>query len=107
MSFVSCLKSGSVSRALLVALTVVACHGAVAQGGSADAPPRQIEQVNINEADVSTLADVLQGVGESRARAIVEYREQHGPFDSIDELSEVKGIGEATVNLNRERILLE
>lgn len=66
-----------------------------------------VERVNINEADADTLADVLQGVGASRAQAIIEYREQNGPFDSLEELTEVKGIGAATLDINRERIVLE
>lgn len=92
---------------------LVVATAAASQHGFAQAPASQPEsapageQVNINEADATTLADVLQGVGQSRARAIVEYREQNGPFDSLDELKEVKGVGDATVELNRERILLE
>lgn len=100
--------AGVFQRAVLVLAAAAVCQGASAQNEPAPAPkPAAVEQVNINEADASTLADVLQGVGQSRARAIVEYREQNGPFDSLEELSEVKGIGEATVNLNRERIVLE
>lgn len=67
----------------------------------------QQARVNINQADAATLAAALNGVGESKAKAIVEYREQHGPFTSVEELSEVKGIGQATVNMNREKITLE
>jgi competence protein ComEA len=63
--------------------------------------------VNINEADAETLAAGLQGVGESRARAIVEYREEHGPFVSVEELTEVNGTGEATLLQNRARISIE
>ena len=48
----------------------------------------------------------MQGVGLSKARAIVEYRQKHGPFRSADDLSLVKGIGERTVELNRENILV-
>jgi competence protein ComEA len=64
-------------------------------------------KVNINEADAATIAEVLQGVGASRAKAIVEYREKNGPFSSVEELGEVKGIGDSTLNLNKERIALE
>lgn len=73
-------------------------------------PPAAAEstlQVNINQADAETIADVLVGVGLTRAQAIVEYREQHGPFQSVDDLIEVKGIGEATLRSNRDRIRLE
>ena len=60
--------------------------------------------VNINTADAETISASLQGVGLSKARAIVEYRQKHGPFRSPDDLSLVKGIGERTVELNRENI---
>jgi competence protein ComEA len=58
-------------------------------------------QVDINTADAETISAELKGVGPSKARAIVEYREKHGPFRSPDDLSLVKGIGERTVELNR------
>ncbi len=63
--------------------------------------------VNINKADAATLAEVLNGVGASRAEAIVRYREEHGDFLDVYELANVKGIGERTVELNVERIVLE
>lgn len=65
------------------------------------------EVVDINTATVEQLADALNGVGESKARAIVEYRENNGPFQHIDELVNVRGIGIATVDRNRDRIRLE
>lgn len=63
--------------------------------------------VNINTADAETLAVKLKGVGESRAMEIVRYREAYGPFASADELTEVKGIGKATLDMNRDVITLE
>ncbi len=62
--------------------------------------------VNVNTADAETISESLQGVGLSKARAIVEYRQKHGPFRSVDDLSLVKGIGERTVELNRDHILV-
>ena len=61
-------------------------------------------QVDINSADAETISAELKGVGLSKARAIVEYRKKHGPFQSADDLSLVKGIGERTVELNRSDI---
>lgn len=57
--------------------------------------------VNINTADAGTIAAELNGVGLAKAKAIVEYREKHGPFRSADDLSLVKGIGDRTVDMNR------
>ena len=58
-------------------------------------------EVNINTADAETISAELNGIGLSKARAIVEYRKKHGPFRSVDDLSLVKGIGERTVDKNR------
>lgn len=57
--------------------------------------------VNVNTADAATISTELKGVGMTKAQAIVEYREKHGPFQNADELSLVKGIGERTVEINR------
>ena len=62
--------------------------------------------VNVNTADAETISESLEGVGLSKARAIVEYRQKHGPFKSADDLSLVKGIGARTVELNRNNILV-
>ncbi len=59
------------------------------------------ETVNINTADKETLITAVKGVGEKRAEAIIIYREQNGPFKSIDELTEVKGISTSILEKNR------
>ncbi|MDH4047677.1 MAG: helix-hairpin-helix domain-containing protein [Gammaproteobacteria bacterium] len=63
--------------------------------------------VNVNTADAETISQELQGVGLSRAQAIVEYRKANGPFKSAEDLIAVKGIGERTLEINRENILVE
>ena len=63
--------------------------------------------VNINNADIETLARELNGVGAAKARAIVEYREAHGAFASVDELLEVKGIGMAILEKNFKKLTIE
>ena len=60
--------------------------------------------VNLNTADAATLARDLEGIGESKARAIVEHRRRNGAFRSVDELALVKGIGPKTLELNRSRL---
>ena len=50
--------------------------------------------VNVNTADAATLASELDGIGPAKAQAIVEYRQQNGPFRSADDLLKVQGIGE-------------
>lgn len=63
------------------------------------APP-----VDINTADAATLAEAISGVGTVKAEAIVAFRDRNGPFRAIEELSLVQGIGERTVEQNRERL---
>lgn len=60
--------------------------------------------VDINRADAATIAKELTGVGASRAKAIVEYRDKNGGFKSADELSKVKGIGAKMIERNRANI---
>ena len=63
--------------------------------------------VNINTADASTLAANIVGVGEKKALAIVNFRDEHGPFKSVDELTQVKGIGLKLVDNNRENLTIK
>lgn len=65
------------------------------------------EPVNINTADAKTIAAALDGVGISKAKAIVAYRNSQGPFQHPDELVKVKGIGLGTVDRNRDMIRFE
>lgn len=60
--------------------------------------------VDINTADAKTIAEGLSGIGMSKAEAIVAYREANGPFASADDLANVKGVGEKTVERNRDLI---
>lgn len=64
-------------------------------------------RVDINTATAEQLADALTGIGESKSKAIVAYREQNGDFEHIDELVNVRGIGLRTVDRNRDRIELK
>jgi competence protein ComEA len=56
--------------------------------------------VNVNAASAEELAESLDGVGESKAQAIVLYRQAHGAFKTADQLGEVKGIGQKTLERN-------
>ena len=59
--------------------------------------------VDINSADAAALA-TLDGVGEAKAEAIIAYRSANGPFKSVEELANVKGIGDKIIEANRDRI---
>jgi competence protein ComEA len=63
--------------------------------------------VDINTADAATIAKELQGIGLSRAQAIVAYREKNGAFRSADELRKIKGIGAKVLEKNRSNIKVD
>ena len=62
------------------------------------------QTVDINTADADTLAKVIDGIGLAKAQAIVDYRQANGPFKSVEGLAAVKGIGDRTVERNRDRL---
>ncbi|WP_347253125.1 ComEA family DNA-binding protein [Leminorella grimontii] len=63
-------------------------------------------QVNINQATAEELSEVMLGIGLKKAQSIVNYRDQNGPFSSIEQLQDVPGIGLATVERNLSRLKL-
>lgn len=84
------------TKILIAFLTALLMHGLAFAG----------TPVNINSADANALANALKGIGPAKAQAIVDYRDEHGAFQDIDELVNVKGIGLRTVDQNREFILI-
>ena len=62
--------------------------------------------VDINSASASELSANINGVGEKKAVAIIEYRKKHGPFKTVDDLMKVQGIGEGILSKNRENLKL-
>jgi competence protein ComEA len=76
-------------KVILVASLLIA-------SGLASAAP-----VNVNTADVQTLAENINGVGPKKAQAIVTYRQSNGPFRSTQDLVKVKGIGQKIIEKNK------
>ena len=94
---------------LLAMLTAVSFVGHAAEtkpAESTSATLAAVAPVNLNTADAETLARELKGVGPAKAKAIVDYRDAHGPFTSVDELLEVKGVGASILDSNRARLSL-
>ncbi|GGN24798.1 MULTISPECIES: ComEA family DNA-binding protein [Marinomonas] len=58
--------------------------------------------LDINTATAAELAAVMSGVGSKKAEAIIAYRDANGRFESIEQLSEVKGIGDALLSRNKD-----
>lgn len=99
---------------LLAAVLAFTSHGLIAAEPAKSAATEpvaaqvaEVAKVNLNSADAATLQRELDGIGEVKARAIVEYREANGPFAAVEELLEVKGIGEATLAKNRDRLSVD
>ncbi|HIH8928330.1 TPA: helix-hairpin-helix domain-containing protein [Klebsiella variicola] len=63
-------------------------------------------KVSINHASAEQLAQALNGVGLKKAQAIVSYREEYGPFKTLDDLKQVPGMGSALVERNLTHLTL-
>lgn len=74
--------------------------GANGSGGEAG------QTVNVNTASSEELQQ-LSGIGPSKAEAIIRHREENGPFTSVDQLTEVPGIGEKTLDQLREQVTVQ
>ncbi len=62
--------------------------------------------IDVNTATAEQLSESLQGVGPQKAAAIIAYREQHGPYRSVQDLTKVKGIGDSLLDKNKGLISL-
>ncbi|AWY43552.1 competence protein ComEA [Pseudomonas putida] len=108
------MRNGFLSSLVFAFLTTasMASNGApVAKPETGNAPQMQevspkvvTDKIDLNTADGPTLQRELSGIGEAKANAIVAYRDMNGPFASVDELLEVKGIGKAILDRNREKL---
>jgi competence protein ComEA len=62
-------------------------------------------KVHVNTASAEEL-ETLNGIGKAKAEAILKYREEHGKFQSVEDLKEVPGIGESTIDRFREQVVV-
>jgi competence protein ComEA len=85
-----------------IALTLLIAAGLALAGSSlaADDPPRLVGTINVNTATTEEL-QLLPGVGEARAKAVIALRKQRGGFKSVDDLTLVKGIGDVALERMR------
>lgn len=92
--------------AIALALTLAFSQGINAKDNSKRQQPSQqsISKVNINKASAAEIAAALKGIGLKKAQAIVDYRKKFGDFKTVDELTAVKGIGQKTLQNNRQKI---
>ncbi len=90
----------------VLAVCLMACTPMLFAAQAEESATQQQTQLDINKADATAIAAALEGVGMVKAQEIVAYREMFGDFTSLEELLEVKGIGAATVERNRQRIII-
>ncbi|AIA70113.1 putative exported protein [Pectobacterium atrosepticum SCRI1043] len=94
------------SKAADSTVTAVKSAPADQKAEKATLPDGDEDKVSINTANAVDLAEIMNGVGLKKAEAIVNYREQNGPFTQVDQLTEVPGIGAALVERNLSRLKL-
>ena len=90
---------------LLLGLPVANLYAENSKPVSTSAIKTQV--VNINTASSEQLQEALKGIGEKRAVAIVQYRQNHGPYTNKKQLLAVKGVGEAILAKNSTSIVLK
>lgn len=91
---------------ILGAFLVLSLAGILASPAAIAADGGEGGRININTADVDQLTD-LPGIGPSYAQRIVEYRKEFGPFKTIEDLLNVRGIGDRTFEKIRDRITVK
>lgn len=96
------------NRPIMAALAATAlfCSSPVLQAEEPVATQLTLEKVSLNLASAEQMADRLYGVGLTKAQAIVSYRKLHGRFTSLNQLVQVKGIGPAILERNKELLTL-
>lgn len=87
---------------LVLAIAALAVAPGEARGASSPAPA---EKVNLNTAGVDELV-TLPGIGKAYAERIVEYRQKNGPFKKVEDILNVRGIGEKTFDRIKDRLTL-
>ena len=94
----------SIFVALLVSISSSFALAVENTSAASDTKMVQAQQVvNLNTADKESLL-ALKGIGEKKAEAIIAWRETNGSFTAVDQLLEVKGIGSAILEANREKL---
>ncbi|WP_333890318.1 ComEA family DNA-binding protein [Atlantibacter subterraneus] len=96
----------STAKADAAAMKTENAAAAQAKDKAVKADEAEERTVSINNASAEELASALNGVGMKKAQAIVNYRDENGPFKSVEDLKQVPGMGNSLVERNLARIKL-
>ena len=97
------LALGVFAVGCLMGTPVWADHHEAAEKAAEETMPEAAGPIDINTADAAAL-QTLPGIGETKAAAIIAHREANGPFATVDDLKNVKGVGEKTLEKLKEQI---
>lgn len=98
-----------INRALLcfaLSCPAIALAETPQEASMPEATVSQTAPINLNSASATELTR-LSGIGPVKAEAIVRFREEHGPFERVDDLTAVRGIGAATLEKNRHLLAVD
>lgn len=99
------MKAQILAAALSLLAVNLSAHASKTQSANPEKQAAVVSQkIDLNKADVSSLIGSFKGIGKKRAEAIIAYRTSHKGFKSIEELAEVKGIGQRFVTANKEKL---
>lgn len=91
---------------LTMAIALIAVIAPGLQAGEAEKITGDVTKININKASVDELAQ-LKYIGPKFAERIVQYRTEHGPFERVEDIMKVRGIGQTALDANKDIITLE
>ncbi|KTD11200.1 competence protein ComEA [Legionella gratiana] len=99
------MKAKYIAVVLSLFVTTLPVHATIAkQSAPSKQPSVAVHKIDLNKADLTTLTGSVKGIGKKRAEAIIAYRQSHHGFKSLEELAEVKGLGQHFVDRNREKL---
>ncbi|CAM2796970.1 competence protein ComEA [Legionella steigerwaltii] len=99
------MKAKFIAVVLSLSVTTLSAHAVIPKESSVKKkPPIVIHKIDLNTADSSMLTGSVKGIGKKRAEAIIAYRKSHHGFKSLEELADVKGLGQRFVTANRDKL---